>query len=153
MARLSARWTHFFAKGKVFKHFWQSTEVVSTDASASGSILANNASLVPGFASGGATTSGALLSVDAEIVPGVATGDAVAPGALLIADVSLLPGVASGITEPLRFGGGTVAKFGRNAVAPGAVIEVAVTLVPGGASTGPDEWTDEDDFDLLDGML
>lgn len=75
MSRLLPVWSHFWAKGKIYRRFWQN----GSTATAPGSTVTATASLLSGVARGGASVSGKTLTVGVEFFDGHAGISVTAP--------------------------------------------------------------------------
>lgn len=136
MARLGARYQHFFAKGKIYKHFWMSTETAAQNASASGTILTPSASVIAGAPSGSVQVAGfEFVEVASSIDAGVAAGSATINGETATIATAIVPGVASVDDIPIRMVGGS-AVIRSPHVARGDVVAASVSIIPGTVQIG-----------------
>lgn len=65
MTRLDARWGHFWAQGKRYRHFWTSFQ---DGANAAGATISASASIIPGQASAGVSLDGQTTTATTELI-------------------------------------------------------------------------------------
>lgn len=108
MARLTARYKHFWATGKFYQRFWAN----SGDANVGNALLTVTSTVVAGAGSGAANASGFVGVVQSSLIDGAIAISYTNPANTFTVGASLLEGVDS-VTEP------------------GVLFNVAVTLTPG----------------------
>jgi len=137
MARIGARYTHFWAKGKIYRHFWMATEATTQDGNADGATLTVVSSLADGTAGVDASASGDSLVTTSSITGGTATANFEGASETFSENITLIPGAvsASSLVDGVLFTiTGTLVGGHADVTSPGALLTITSSLTAGTGS-------------------